>query len=214
MKILYQDNWIIAFNKEAGELVQSDKSGEEELPPELKGLFVIHRLDRPVSGIVIFAKTAKAAARFSELFRNRTCVKTYMAIVAGEPDPPEGTLTHYLVTDTRGNKSKVVNEPVEGGRKAVLHYRLAGRTERYFFIEIGLETGRHHQIRAQLAFLGIPVRGDLKYGYPRSNKGGGISLHARSLEFFHPVKKKKLVLTAPYPEGEKLWQLLEEPKTT
>lgn len=210
MVVLYQDQWLLAIAKEPGELVLPDRKGQEDIPEILKGLHPVNRLDRPVSGVVLFAKTEDAAGALGRLFRERDCQKIYWAIVSRVPEPEEGILEQYLVMDHRANRSRLCKEKVPGSKKAVLRYRLAGKSDRFFFLRIELETGRHHQIRAQLAGLGVPVRGDLKYGYPRSNRGGGISLHARKLSFVHPFNGKLLRLTAPWPQSEPLWSYVEE----
>lgn len=163
-----------------------------------------HRLDRPVSGLVVFAKTSKALARLNEMFRNSEVKKTYWAIVKQAPKEPEGELVNYLVRNERQNKSYAYDKEVPNSKKAVLHYRLIGHSQNYFLLEVDLKTGRHHQIRCQLAKMGCPIKGDLKYGFPRSNPDGSICLHARRVRFIHPVSKEEIDLTAPVPEGN-LW---------
>jgi len=217
IKILYEDNHIIAVNKRSSDLSQGDKTGDKSLDILVKEyiarkynkpgdvfLGVVHRLDRPVGGVIIYARTSKALTRLNELFRTGEVKKTYLAIIKKRPPDDEATLTHYLKKNEKQNKSYVYDNEVKGSRQASLTYRLKGRLERYYILEIELHTGRHHQIRAQLAKIGCPVRGDLKYGYPRSNPDGSISLMARRIEFIHPVKKEKIVITAPLPEGD-IW---------
>ncbi len=222
LPILYEDNHLVVVNKPVNLLVQGDSSGDPVLLDEMKEyirvrdskpgrvfLGVIHRLDRPVSGLVILAKTGKALSRMNEIFRRKEVTKTYWAIVGRIPDPPEGRLAHYLRKNASQNKSYVVNGPGGESREAILSYRLIGRSDRYFLLEVDLETGRHHQIRAQLAAIGCPIRGDLKYGYPRSNPDGGISLHARRIRFMHPVKKEWLVIEADPPD-DRLWKAFQK----
>ncbi|NOY36802.1 MAG: RluA family pseudouridine synthase [Chlorobi bacterium] len=219
LRILYEDNHLIAVNKSPADLVQSDKTGDASLDEVVKSyikkkynkpgdvfLGVIHRLDRPVSGIVLYARTSKALSRMNELFRNREINKKYWAIVEGKPPAEEETLEHFLVRNRQQNKSYAYNKQVKGSKLAQLHYRLTGRGQKYYFLEIDLLTGRHHQIRAQLARIGCVIKGDLKYGAARSNNDGGISLHARSICFKHPVKKEEMVITAE-PPSESLWEL-------
>jgi 23S rRNA pseudouridine1911/1915/1917 synthase len=216
-EILYEDNHIIAINKRSSDLSQGDKTGDTSLDTEVKRylaekygkpgevfLGVVHRLDRPVSGVILYARTSKALARFNEMFRTSMVRKIYLAIVKERPPEDDGTLTHYLKKNEKQNKTYVYDYEVKGSKKASLSYRLAGRSDRYYLIEIELHSGRHHQIRAQMAKVGCPVKGDLKYGYSRSNDDGSISLMARQLEFIHPVKKERIVITAPFPEGD-IW---------
>ncbi len=215
--ILYADNHLIILNKKPSEIVQGDRTGDEPLSEKLKGyikttcnkpgavfLGVVHRLDRPVSGAVIFARTSKALTRLNAMLRDGEIRKTYWAVVRNEPPRPEGHLVDYLTRNPEKNISRVHHHPVEGSQKAELIYRVAARSDGYFLLEVELLTGRHHQIRAQLAAMGCPIRGDLKYGYPRSNEGGFIHLHARSLDFIHPVKKERIMITAD-PPGDTLW---------
>ena len=217
IEILYEDNHIIAVNKRSSDLSQGDKTGDKSLDILVKEyiarkynkpgdvfLGVVHRLDRPVSGVLVYARTTKALTRLNELFRTGQVKKTYLAIVKKRPPDDEATLTHYLKKNEKQNKTYVYDSEVRGSRQASFTYRLKGRSERYYILEIELHTGRHHQIRAQLAKIGCPVRGDLKYGYPRSNPDGSISLTARRIEFIHPVKKEKIVITAPLPETD-IW---------
>lgn len=219
--IVYEDNHIIAVNKTHHDLVQKDSTGDTALDDRLKQylkekynkpgevfLGVVHRLDRPVTGVVLFARTGKALSRLTTMFREGRIKKTYWAIVASRPPKNEDRLVNYLVRNARLNKSFCYNEPLKDSKESILSYRLAGSSDRYFLLEIDLETGRHHQIRAQLAHAGCPVRGDLKYGYPRSNSDGGIDLHARKITFVHPVSKANIEITAAPPVSEKLWTIL------
>ncbi len=221
MTVVYEDNHIIVVNKTASEIVQADKTGDTPLSETVKQylkekyrkpgnvfLGVTHRLDRPVSGLVIFAKTSKALTRLNEMFRTGGVKKTYWAIVKNPPKEPEGELTHFLVRNEKQNKSYAYDKEVPNSKKAVLDYRLVGRSENYYLLEVDLKTGRHHQIRCQLAKMGCPIKGDLKYGSPRSNPDGSICLHARRVRFVHPVSKEQIVLEAPLPEGN-LWKGFE-----
>lgn len=216
MEVVYEDNHIIIVNKRSGEIVQGDKTGDEPLSETVKAyikeayhkpgnvfLGVVHRLDRPVSGLVVFARTSKALSRLNEMFRVGDVHKTYWAIVKDKPAVEEGTLTHWLVRNEKQNKSYAYDREVPRSKKAVLHYRLIGCTDRYSLLEIQLMTGRHHQIRCQLANAGTVIKGDLKYGAPRSNPDGGISLHARHIDFVHPVRREPLSITAPLPSSWK-----------
>lgn len=221
MKILYEDNHIIIANKDAGEITQGDKTGDITLPDMIKEylrkkynkpgnvfLGVVHRLDRPVSGVVLFARTSKALSRLGPIFAGHEHVeKIYWAIVTQPPKQEQGTLTHWLTRDERANKAKAYDHEVPNSKKAILDYKLIGRSDRYFLLEVHLHTGRHHQIRCQLAKIGCTIRGDLKYGAPRSNPDGSISLHARRLVITHPVTRKSIDVTAPVPD-DKLWQVL------
>ena len=214
MHILYEDNHIIAVNKSSSEIVQGDKTGDKPLVESVKEYLkerylksgnvfcgVVHRLDRPVSGVVVFAKTSKALARLNTMFANKQEVqKTYWALVDAKPLVEEDTLTHWLVRNEKQNKSVAYNKEMQHSKKAVLHYKLLKSYERYYLLEIDLITGRHHQIRAQLAAIGLHIKGDLKYGAKRSNPDGGICLHAYSLQFVHPVKKEpiKIIAEAPF----------------
>ena len=223
MKVIYEDNHLIAVNKNCHELVQGDKTGDTPLADLLKtwlkekyakpgNVFVgvTHRLDRPVTGVVVFAKTSKALARMNELFRTGEIKKTYWAIVRNRPPEVEQELTHWLVRNEKQNKSYVCTPSQKrDARKAVLHYRLLAQSENYYLLEIDLQTGRHHQIRCQLAAIGCSIRGDLKYGAGRSNPDGGISLHARRVSFVHPVSKRPINIVAPVPD-EPLWKALTE----
>lgn len=213
MQVLYEDNHVIIVAKRAGEIVQGDKTGDTPLSEKVKAyikeryakpgdvfLGVVHRLDRPVSGVVLFARTSKALTRLNEMFRTQAVQKTYWALVQNEPPQPENTLTHYLVRNEKQNKSYAYDHERPAAKRAELDYRVIGHTERYTLLEIHLHTGRHHQIRCQLAAIGCPIRGDLKYGAPRSNPDGSISLHARSIRFEHPVSHKIIEVVAPPPE--------------
>ena len=223
MTVLYEDNHIIAVNKSTSEIVQGDKTGDQPLSETIKlylkekynkpgevFLGVTHRLDRPVSGVVLFAKTSKALTRMNEMFRNQEVKKTYWAIVKERPAQPEGRLEHYLVRNEKQNKSIAYDKERSDAKKAALSYRLIAQSDTYYLLEVNLETGRHHQIRCQLAKMGCPIKGDLKYGFPRSNPNGGISLHARTIEFIHPVSKLQISLTAPVPTDDKLWETMEK----
>jgi len=215
-RILYEDNHLLVFNKRSGEIVQGDKTGDEPLSETLKAFIaqrdgkpgqvfmgVPHRLDRPVSGIVVLAKTSKALERLSALFRGGDIHKTYWALCCHAPAVPEGLLEDHLLRNEKHNKSYVVPAGRPGAKEARLKYRHIRSTDRYFLLEVELLTGRHHQIRCQLAHLGCPVKGDLKYGAPRSNPDGGISLHAREIRFIHPVKKTEVDVVAPVPASWK-----------
>ncbi len=221
MTVVYEDNHVIIVNKTCSEIVQADKTGDVPLSETVKQYLkekynkpgnvfigVVHRLDRPVSGLVLFARTSKALPRLNEMFRNGEVKKTYWAIVKEAPKEPEGELVHYLVRNERQNKSYAYDREVPDSKKAILHYRVIGRSDNYFLLEVDLKTGRHHQIRCQLAKMGCPIKGDLKYGFPRSNPDGSICLHARHIEFVHPVSKNLIVQEAPVPEGN-LWNGFE-----
>ncbi len=218
-EILYEDNHIIAVYKRTSDLAQGDKTGDPPLDIEIKKylaekykkpgevfLGVVHRLDRPVSGVMLFARTSKALSRLNELFKTREVKKTYLALVKERPPEDESTISHYLKKNEVQNKSYVFDTEVKGSKLASLTYRLRGRSEKYYLLEIELHSGRHHQIRAQLAKIGCPIKGDLKYGYARSNEDGGISLFARSLEFIHPVKKEPIKIIGHFPDGD-IWSL-------
>lgn len=222
MDILYEDNHIIIINKKAGVLVQGDKTGDTPLMDLVKDYMkvkydkpgnvfcgVTHRLDRPTSGIVVFAKTSKALTRLNDMFRHDQIKKTYWAIVKKLPEKPEATLTHYLIKNERTNKSTAHDVEKPKTKKSVLHYRLIARSDNYHLLEVDLETGRHHQIRCQLSKIGSPIKGDLKYGAERSNPDGSISLHARSISFTHPVSKMPVDVVAPVPD-DVLWKQLEK----
>ena len=218
-EILYEDNHIIAVYKRSSDLAQGDKTGDISLDTEVKKylgekykkpgevfLGVIHRLDRPVSGVILYARTSKALERLNEMFRMKQVKKTYLAIVKERPPEDEATITHFLKKNEAQNKSYVYDTEVKGSKEASLTYRLKGRSERFYLLEIELHSGRHHQIRAQLAKIGCPIKGDLKYGFPRSNEDGSINLLARRLEFIHPVKKEPVSITAHFPEGD-IWSV-------
>lgn len=219
MTVLYEDNHIIAVNKTCSEIVQGDKTGDEPLSETIKKFLkekynkpgevfcgVTHRLDRPVSGVVFFAKTSKALTRLNEMFKNQEVKKTYWAIVKEKPVQTEGRLEHFLVRNEKQNKSVAYEKMVPNAKKASLSYKILAHSDTYTLLEIQLETGRHHQIRCQLAKMGCPIKGDLKYGFARSNKNGGISLHARYVEFIHPVSQKLVHITAPFPQDDTLWE--------
>ncbi len=221
MTVLYEDNHIIIVNKTVSEIVQGDKTGDKPLSEIVKEYLkekynkpgnvfcgVTHRLDRPTSGIVVFSKTSKALPRLNDMFKNKEISKTYWAVVKNAPKQPEGTLKHYLVRNEKQNKSYAYDMEKPNSKQAILHYKLIARSDKYSLLEIDLETGRHHQIRCQLAKIGSPIKGDLKYGAERSNPDGGISLHARKISFIHPVSKELIEVTAPVPE-DNLWQALE-----
>lgn len=223
MTILYEDNHIIIVSKASGEIVQGDKTGDAPLGEAVKAyikeryakpgevfLGVVHRLDRPVSGVVVFARTSKALARLNDMFRNGAVHKTYHAIVPATPLTPGHwhEAEHWLTRNERQNRSYAHRSEVKGSKHARLDYRAIGRSDRYTLLEVRLHTGRHHQIRCQLAALGMPIRGDLKYGAPRSNPDGSICLHARSIAFEHPVSHKPISVTAPYP-ALPLWSVME-----
>ena len=221
MHILYEDNHIIAVNKSTSDIVQGDKTGDMPLSEKVKRylkekynkpgavfLGVVHRLDRPVSGVVVFAKTSKALTRLNELFKTRQVEKVYWAIVKNMPEETEGKLEHYLLKNEQQNKSYAYDNMVSKAKKAILSYRLLGQSESYFLLEVKLETGRHHQIRCQLANIGCPIKGDLKYGFPRSNPDGGISLHAGYVSFIHPVSKELIRIEAPVPQTDNLWKAM------
>jgi 23S rRNA pseudouridine1911/1915/1917 synthase len=216
-EILYEDNHIIAVYKKSSDLSQGDKTGDVSLDTEVKKyigkkynkpgdvfLGVVHRLDRPVSGVLLYGRTSKALERLNEMFRTTQVKKTYYAIVKERPPEDQATIENYLKKNEEQNKTYVYDTEVKGSKKASLTYRLAGRSERFYLLEIELHSGRHHQIRAQLARIGCPIKGDLKYGFPRSNEDGSISLHAQRLEFIHPVKKETIVITAPFPKSD-IW---------
>ncbi len=222
MQVIYEDNHIIVVNKEPGEIVQGDKTGDTPLSETVKQwikethakpgnvfLGVVHRLDRPVGGLVVFAKTSKALTRLNEMFRNGDVHKTYWALSRNLPPQESDTLTHYITTVERNNRSYASDKPKPGAKEARLSYRLLARGERFNLLEINLMTGRKHQIRVQMSAIGCPIRGDLKYGDKRSNPDGSISLIARHISFIHPVSGKEIDLTAPVPD-ERLWRELEQ----
>ena len=217
LQILHEDNHIIVVNKRVGDIVQGDKTGDKPLSEVVKEyikekyqkpgevfLGVVHRLDRPTTGIVVFARTSKALTRLNELFANRETQKTYWAIVKNKPEKDQDTLVHYLKRNEKNNTSKAHLKEVPESKKAILDYKIIEKLDNYFALEINLHTGRHHQIRAQLAAIGCPIKGDLKYGFDRSNPDGGIHLHARKLFFIHPVSKESLQIIAPTPK-DPIW---------
>ena len=221
MTVVYEDNHIIVVNKTSSEIVQGDKTGDtplsEMVQQYLKEKYnkpgnvfigVPHRLDRPVSGLVVLAKTSKALSRLNDMFRTGEVQKTYWAIVKERPRELEGELEHWLVRNEKQNKSYAFDKEKPGAKKAILRYKLIGHSQNYHLLEVDLETGRHHQIRCQLAKMGCPIKGDLKYGSPRSNPDGSICLHARRVKFIHPVSKQEIDLTAPLPPGN-LWNGFE-----
>lgn len=218
MNVIYEDNHIILVNKASSEIVQGDKTGDTPLSETVKQyikekyhkpgnvfLGVTHRLDRPVSGLVLFARTSKALSRLNEMFKTKEIKKTYWAIVKNQPPAPAGELVHWLVRNEKQNKSYAYDREVKDSKKAILDYKVIGRSERYYLLGINLQTGRHHQIRCQLAKMGCPIKGDLKYGAQRSNPDGSICLHARRIEFVHPVSKEKMSFEAPVPDSA-LWK--------
>ncbi len=218
-KILFEDNHLIIINKKSGEIVQGDKTGDVPLLEDVKQYIkvqyhkpgdvfcgCIHRLDRPVSGIVVFAKTSKALSRMNELFQLRDIKKKYWAIVKNKPTENEAILTHYLIKDNYKNISKAYNYEKKGASKAVLEYKMIAESETFYLLEIDLLTGRHHQIRAQLSAIACPIKGDIKYGYKRTNEDASISLHAVYLSFIHPVSNNLLEIKAPVPD-DKTWRL-------
>lgn len=217
MQVLYEDNHIIVVYKESGEIVQGDKTGDKPLSETIKAwikekyakpgnvfLGVVHRLDRPVSGLVVFAKTSKALSRLNDMFRKGEVKKTYWAMVQTPPAEPEGTLTNWLVRNEKQNKSYAYDHEVPNAKKAILKYKTVGQTEHYTLLEVNLLTGRHHQIRCQLSAIGCPIKGDLKYGARRSNPDGSISLLSRTVEFIHPVSKEYISVVSLLP-AEKVW---------
>ena len=217
MTVVYEDNHIIVVNKTSSEIVQGDKTGDTPLSETVKlylkekyqkpgNVFVgvAHRLDRPVSGLIVFAKTSKALTRLNEMFRTSDVNKVYWAIVKDLPKEPEGELVHWLVRNEKQNKSYAYTREVKDSKKAILRYKTIGCSDNYYLLEVNLLTGRHHQIRCQLSKMGSPIKGDLKYGFPRSNPDGSICLHARRISFIHPVSKILIDLEAPVPNGT-LW---------
>ena len=221
MEVIYEDNHIIIVNKKSGEIVQGDKTGDRPLSDLVKDyikekyakpgavfLGVVHRLDRPVSGLVVFARTSKALSRLNKMFAEGRVHKTYWAIVKNAPRISEGTLEHWLVRNEKQNKSYAYDKEKPHAKKAILKYRTLGHSDNYTLLEVNLMTGRHHQIRCQLAAIGCPIKGDLKYGAPRSNPDGSISLMARRIEFIHPVSKETVTVEAPLPD-DPLWQAMK-----
>ncbi|MCL5244724.1 RluA family pseudouridine synthase [Cellulophaga sp. 20_2_10] len=217
LQVLYEDNHLIAINKRVGDIVQGDKTGDAPLSDIVKDyikekynkpgnvyLGVAHRLDRPTTGIVVFAKTSKALPRLNKLFAEKDAKKTYWAVVKQQPKKTNDTLVHYLKRNTKQNKSYANIKEVPDSKKAILDYTVLKKLDNYYLLEINLQTGRHHQIRSQLTSIGCPIKGDLKYGFNRSNADGGIHLHARKLSFIHPVKKELLEIIAPLPD-DPIW---------
>lgn len=222
--ILYEDNHIIAINKKAGQIVQGDKTGDIPLSEIIKSyikekynkpgdvfLGVTHRLDRPVSGVVLFAKTSKSLSRLNEIFKEKEAKKTYLAITSNKPIEEEATLLNYIYRNTKQNKSYISKIETKDTKLAILSYKLIEKSDKLYLLKINLQTGRHHQIRCQLANIGCVIRGDLKYGYPRSNPNGGINLHALEIEFMHPVKKEIIIIRAPHP-NENVWNIFDGSK--
>ena len=221
--ILYEDNHLLVVNKHAGDLVQADSAGETGLEDAIKAfirrrdskpgdvfLGVAHRIDRPVSGAVVFAKTSKALVRLNEMLRLGQFDKTYWVITEELPPEQEGTLVHHIVRDGKTNRSRAYDSPKKESKEARLEYRMIAGSTNYYLFEVKLLTGRHHQIRAQFSKVGTPIKGDLKYGAKRSNPDGGISLHSRKVAFIHPVKKEPLEVVAPAPGGDNLWKFFED----
>ncbi len=217
LQILFEDNHLIIVNKRAGDITQGDKTGDKPLSEVVKEyiknkynkpgdvfLGVVHRLDRPTSGVIIFARTSKSLERLNKMLRDKTIHKTYWAVVKNSPKKVKNTLINYLKKNPKNNKSTAYSKEIQGSKKAILHYTVLKKLDNYSLIEIDLETGRHHQIRAQLAYIGSPIKGDLKYGFDRSNKDGSIHLHARKIKFTHPVSKEPINISAPTPK-EVIW---------
>lgn len=218
LDILYEDNHIIAVNKRAGDIVQGDKTEDTPLSEEIKAyikkkynkpgdvyLGIIHRLDRPVGGVIVFAKTSKALVRMNKQFQDREVQKTYWAVVEKLPKSNEEVLVNYLKKNQEKNRSRAYDKEVKGSKRSELFYKLIGRSKNYFYVEVEPKTGRHHQIRIQLSHMGSPIKGDVKYGANRTNRDGSIHLLARSLEFTHPVKKEKMIIKAKPPKNDPLW---------
>ena len=216
--VLYEDNHIIAINKRVGDIVQGDKTGDNPLSEIVKSflkkkykkpnnvfLGVVHRIDRPTSGVVIFAKTSKSLKRLNNMIKNSEIEKFYWAITKNKPEKRNDTLIHWLKKNPKNNKSTHFKKETENSKKAILHYKIINELKNYYLLEVILETGRHHQIRTQLSAIGCPIKGDLKYGYDRSNKDGGICLHAKKISFSHPVTKKKILISAPLFEHD-IWK--------
>ena len=217
-RVLHEDNHLIAINKKSSEIVQGDRTGDASMPDEIKAYLkkkynkprnvfcgVIHRLDRPTSGVILFARTSKGLERMNKQFRNKETSKTYWAVLENKPPQKKGTLIHFLKKNEKQNKSYTCPENTTGAKEAILHYTLISSSDRYHLVEVELETGRHHQIRSQLSATGLVIKGDLKYGAARSNKDGSICLHARALEIVHPVKKEAIKWIAAPPK-DVLWK--------
>lgn len=222
-QIAYEDNHMLVINKHVGQLVQGDKTQDDSLIELIKNfikvrdqkpgnvfLGLVHRIDRPTSGLVIYAKTSKGLSRLTQMVKNREIKKTYWAVTPSEEVPESGELVHFLKKNEKNNKAIVFPRETPGAKEAVLQYQVVKKLSKYMLLEVDLKTGRHHQIRAQLSKIGIPIKGDLKYGSPRSNPDGGIHLHARKLEFEHPVTKEHLSITASVPKGDTLWSACED----
>ena len=222
-QIVFEDNHLLVINKKAGQLVQGDKTGDLSLLDLLKNfikvrdqkpgnvfLGLVHRIDRPTSGLVIYAKTSKALSRLTQMVKNREIKKTYWAVVPKTEIPKSQQLTHYLQKNEKNNKATVFPKATEGAKEAILNYEIVKILDNFQLLEVDLETGRHHQIRAQLSKIGVPIKGDLKYGSARSNPDGGIHLHARQLEFLHPVTKENIKITAPVPQNDAVWKASED----
>jgi 23S rRNA pseudouridine1911/1915/1917 synthase len=221
-QIVFEDNHLIVINKKVSQLVQGDKTGDESLLDSIKNfikirdekpgnvfLGLVHRIDRPTSGLVIYAKTSKALSRLTQMVAGREVKKTYWAIVPKEMISQSQRLVHYLKKNEKNNKAIVFPKATDGAKEAILHYEIIKTLDNYQLLEIDLETGRHHQIRAQLSKIGVPIKGDLKYGSPRSNPDGGINLHARRLEFIHPVTKETIEIVARVPQNDAIWRTCE-----
>lgn len=222
-QIIFEDNHILVINKKTGQLVQGDKTGDQSLLDLIKNhikerdqkpgnvfLGLVHRIDRPTSGLVIYAKTSKALTRLTKMVKDREIKKTYWAVVAKNDIPKTARLIHYLQKNEKTNKATVFIKPTENAKESILNYEVIRQLDNFQLLEIDLETGRHHQIRAQLSKIGVPIKGDLKYGAARSNPDGGIHLHARKLEFIQPVTKENIVITAPVPKEDAVWQACEK----
>ena len=222
-QIVFEDNHLLVINKKAGQLVQGDKTGDLSLLDLIKNfikvrdqkpgnvfLGLVHRIDRPTSGLVIYAKTSKALSRLTQMVKNREIKKTYWAVVPKTEIPKTQRLINYLQKNEKNNKATVFPKATEGAKEAILNYKLIKTLDNFQLLEVDLETGRHHQIRAQLSKIGVPIKGDLKYGSARSNPDGGIHLHARVLEFIHPVTKENIRITAPVPQNDAVWKACED----
>jgi 23S rRNA pseudouridine1911/1915/1917 synthase len=221
-RILHEDNHLIIVNKQPSEIVQEDKTGDTPLVEDVRSFIkekyqkpgnvfsgIVHRIDRPVSGAVVFAKTSKGLSKMNFLIRNHGMKKIYWAIVQNKPEPESAVLHHHMVRNRVKNKSTAHLEPKPDSKDAILEYKLIGKSEFYYLLEVNLKTGRHHQIRSQLASIGCPIKGDLKYGFPRSNKDASISLHAKSVKFFHPIKRETIFVVAPTPR-DPLWDFFSD----
>lgn len=221
-QIVFEDNHLLVINKKAGQLVQGDKTGDLSLLDLIKNfikvrdqkpgnvfLGLVHRIDRPTSGLVIYAKTSKALSRLTQMVKNREIKKTYWAVVPKTEIPKKQRLINYVQKNEKNNKATVFPKATEGAKEAILNYEIIKILDNFQLLEVDLETGRHHQIRAQLAKIGVPIKGDLKYGSARSNPDGGIHLHARALEFIHPVTKENIKITAPVPQNDAVWRACE-----